>query len=288
MKQNLAIFSIAVLGLLAGCSDNAGYKATKSGVRYKIVEKGSGPAIKYGDFIKFHTSEIIGDTLLSTPSVLPGYMKVDSVGDLYNPIAVLGKLSKGDSCNIVLELDSLIKDPNMFPPFAKPGDKYFVNIRVLDILADEEAVNTDREMLSMELQEKEDQELVAFLQSQNIDAQKTEGGSYYVITEKGNGPAAADGKKITINYTGKTLDGTVFDSNVDPSFNHPTPFTFEMGSGMVVRGWDETLRNFKKGDKGILYIPSKQGYGAYPPPGSPFKGFQTLMFEVEVLDVTDK
>jgi|SRR5690606_6288166 len=288
MKQTLAIFSFVLLAAFAGCSENSGYKTTKSGLRYKIVEKGSGPEVKPGEFLKFHTTEIIADSVLSTPAAMPSYLRIDSVGDMYNPLAVLAKMKKGDSCNIVLELDSLIQDPSMFPPFAKPGDKYYVNVRALDIFTDEASINADREKIIEELNAKEITELEAYFKKENITPQKSEGGSYYIITEEGSGPQITEGSTVKINYTGKTIEGKTFDSNVDPAFNHPEPLSFEVGAGRVVRGWDDALRNFKKGGKGFLYIPSSQGYGPYPPPGSPFKGFESLVFEIEVLDVTSK
>lgn len=287
MKQTTAILSLLLLTVLISCSENAGYQQTKTGLRYKFVEKGSGPVVQPGQFIKFHSSEVIGDTTVGNSGPMPSYLKVDSVGDVYNPIAILTMLRKGDSCNIVMELDSLIKDPSMFPPFAKPGDKYIVSIRALEIFDSEEAINADREKVIEELNAREVEELNAYFQKENIQPLKSANGSYYVITEEGTGPLIDSGKTVEINYTGKTLAGETFDSSVDSAFNHPTPFVFEIGRGMVVKGWDDALLNFKKGSKGFLYIPSSQGYGAYPPPGSPFKGFESLVFEVEVLDVRE-
>jgi FKBP-type peptidyl-prolyl cis-trans isomerase len=87
-----------------------------------------------------------------------------------------------------------------------------------------------------------------------------------------------------MNYTGKLLNGTTFDSNVDPKFNHVTPFEFTLGAGMVIRGWDEGLVGMKVGEKRILTIPSDMGYGARGA-GASIPPNAALVFEVELLKI---
>jgi FKBP-type peptidyl-prolyl cis-trans isomerase len=79
-------------------------------------------------------------------------------------------------------------------------------------------------------------------------------------------------------------DGTKFDSNVDPSFNHTQPFDVELGKRSVIAGWEEGLQGMKSGGKRRLIIPPELGYGEG---GSPPKipGGATLIFDVEVLSV---
>jgi FKBP-type peptidyl-prolyl cis-trans isomerase len=95
---------------------------------------------------------------------------------------------------------------------------------------------------------------------------------------------ATVGKKVTVNYTGRLTDGTVFDSNVDPKFNHVQPFTFNLGSGEVIKGWDEGVVGMKVGEKKTLTISPDKGYGsAGAPPAIPANA--TLIFDVELLKV---
>jgi FKBP-type peptidyl-prolyl cis-trans isomerase len=103
----------------------------------------------------------------------------------------------------------------------------------------------------------------------------------------GTGAAAANGKEVTVHYTGwlydpKTADhhGKKFDSSRD----HGEPFTFKLGAGMVIRGWDQGVAGMKIGGSRTLVIPSELGYGsrgagAAIPPNS------TLVFDVELLAV---
>ena len=99
------------------------------------------------------------------------------------------------------------------------------------------------------------------------------------------------GKTVSINYTGYTLDGVYFDSNTDSTKQtnkHPlTPFEFRAGVSGAVKGMVEAVLQFKKGDKGKMFIPSMLGYGPQGRGGSVIKPFTNLMFDIEVVDVKD-
>lgn len=96
----------------------------------------------------------------------------------------------------------------------------------------------------------------------------------------GTGIEATDGKAVTVHYTGTLTDGTKFDSSVDRG----TPFTFTLGAGEVIKGWDQGVKGMKVGGKRKLTIPSELGYGAAgAPPVIP--GNAALIFEVELLEV---
>lgn len=96
----------------------------------------------------------------------------------------------------------------------------------------------------------------------------------------GTGDEAVSGKKVTVHYSGTLVDGTKFDSSYDRS----TPFSFSLGAGEVIKGWDQGVSGMKVGGKRKLTIPSNLGYGergvgAIIPPNA------TLVFEVELLKV---
>ncbi|KAL7601905.1 hypothetical protein Lser_V15G26955 [Lactuca serriola] len=94
---------------------------------------------------------------------------------------------------------------------------------------------------------------------------------------------AHKGDKIKVHYRGKLTDGSVFDS----SFKRGTPFDFELGSGQVIKGWDQGLLGMCVGEKRKLKIPAKMGYGDR---GSPPKipGGATLIFDTELIAVNGK
>lgn len=95
----------------------------------------------------------------------------------------------------------------------------------------------------------------------------------------GTGAVAAPGDTITVNYTGKLQDGTVFDTSVGK-----TPFTFTLGAGQVIPGWDQGLEGMKVGGKRLLVIPSGLAYGAQD--YGPIPANSTLIFEVDLLSVS--
>lgn len=100
----------------------------------------------------------------------------------------------------------------------------------------------------------------------------------------GTGDTAVAGKMVTVNYTGTLTNGTVFDSSVDPKFQHVEPFVFPLGAHKVIQGWDEGVAGMKVGGKRKLTIPPALGYGpAGAPPAIP--GNATLIFEIELLKV---
>jgi len=95
----------------------------------------------------------------------------------------------------------------------------------------------------------------------------------------GTGETAVAGKKVTVNYVGTLTDGTKFDS----SYDRGTPFSFSLGAGEVIEGWDQGVAGMKVGGKRKLTIPSSLGYG--PQGIGAIPGGATLVFEVELLAV---
>jgi peptidylprolyl isomerase len=122
----------------------------------------------------------------------------------------------------------------------------------------------------------------------NLKAQKnmsnaitTPSGLTYEILSKGTGKAPIKGGKVTVHNTGKLTNDTVFDSSV----KRGQPFSFKLGVGQVIKGWDEGIALLHVGDKARFTIPSNLGYGERGagaiPPNS------TLIFDVELLESKD-
>ena len=97
----------------------------------------------------------------------------------------------------------------------------------------------------------------------------------------GEGIEANDYNKIVVNYTGRLEDGSIFDSSLNSGRG---PFTFTLGVGAVIKGWDLGVKGMKVGGKRKLIIPSELGYGdkgagSVIPPGA------TLIFEIDLIEV---
>jgi peptidylprolyl isomerase len=114
------------------------------------------------------------------------------------------------------------------------------------------------------------------------DTLTTASGLKYVINKKGNGTKAEAGKKVTVHYTGKLMDGKVFDSSRD----RDQPFSFELGSRQVIQGWEEGIALLREGDQATFILPSDLAYGPNGA-GGVIPPNATLIFDVELLKVSD-
>jgi FKBP-type peptidyl-prolyl cis-trans isomerase FkpA len=308
MKKQTGYFLVLLIAAVAfnSCKNTADYQKTKSGLMYKIYGDSKDSAAKEGSILKFNYTVKIGSTdsiLSSTYDKAPGYAQVEPApADAYSPVEVFGKLHKGDSLVVIQFIDTLMKRSQgaSLPPFLKKGDKIVMAFKVVDIFksageatadrtagADKEKIKMKKEM---ETEMETDlgpgcKEMEAYLAKNSITAQKTGKGTYVVIKEAGTGMLADSGKYVSVRYTGKTLgDGKIFQSNMDAKAQ---AYTFMLGAGEVIPGWDEGLKLFKKGGKGTLYIPGALAYGRHPRPDSQFKINEALIFDVYLENVSD-
>jgi FKBP-type peptidyl-prolyl cis-trans isomerase len=108
----------------------------------------------------------------------------------------------------------------------------------------------------------------------------TASGLQYIDLTVGAGATAQAGQTVTVHYTGWLQNGKKFDSSIDRG----QPFSFPLGAGRVIKGWDEGVQGMKVGGKRKLIIPSNLGYGA-PGAGGVIPPNATLIFEVELLGI---
>lgn len=109
--------------------------------------------------------------------------------------------------------------------------------------------------------------------------QETESGLQYEVLEEGSGASPDSTDEVRVNYEGSLIDGTVFDS----SYERGEPVSFPLDQ--VIPGWTEGLQLMQEGAKYKFYIPGDLAYGQNPPPQSPISAGETLIFEVELLEV---
>ncbi|HET6327573.1 MAG TPA: FKBP-type peptidyl-prolyl cis-trans isomerase [Planctomycetaceae bacterium] len=129
--------------------------------------------------------------------------------------------------------------------------------------------------------------IAKYLAANNLTATTTADGLNYVIVTHGSGAVPTAGKTVTVNYSGFLLNsdssiGTEFDSNTDSQFGHVTPFSFTLGAGQVIKGWDEAFALLPVGTVAQLIIPPTLAYGAAgSPPSIPSNAI--LIFNVTVV-----
>lgn len=259
-----------------------GYAQSSTGLYYKFYQQNEGENPQIMDVLDVMLSCSINDTAVIIPEnrmILP-MMESLFAGDIYEGFKMM---HKGDSASFMVRADSTFITlfgspmPNVF----SIDDLMRFEIRLNDFYPESEMqakqIEYMKENYSAETANAE-QKLSEYFKNNNITAKETASGLNYVITKEGNGEKPSVGTLIKVHYTGKLLDGTVFDSSV----NRNEPFQFVLGIGQVIPGWDEGLQLLSKGSKAVLYIPyylayGDRGAGTIPP-------FSTLIFEVELID----
>lgn len=310
IKQFFLVGILAV-GLLSACNSND-YTTTESGLKYRFIKEGTGEKPTPGQVMLLNMAYKDGrDTVLfnSIEHGEPMPMPVDSLwsddGSLYE---ILNKMKKGDSVEILITAQDFFVKTVMQPkPDTLDGKSIMTfNIGLEDVMSMEDFRAYQMQQFEKKQQEsavkaeeqlKKDEELIDnYLQENNLTAQKTESGLRYIILEEGTGPQAANGDLAVVDFTGSTLDGTMFyTSNRQQAETHGAlqegnpyePLEFTLGAGQMIPGVDEGVALLKEGAKAKLFVPSPLAYGERGA-GADIKPNQVITFEVELLDLKNK
>ncbi|MBR4738966.1 MAG: FKBP-type peptidyl-prolyl cis-trans isomerase [Bacteroidales bacterium] len=300
MKKQLRMATAMVAGtmLLAACgsSDMKGYKQTDNGLYYRFEQQcNDSLQVQEGDVLVGEMTIRLDTTVLRTnvghtERLMPALPMYDGV--LHEGIMMM---HKGDRAIFAVEADSMAKfmQPNQMPPMYVEGKgmKFYYEINLQDIVTkDEFAEEQANYQLEMEKARTAEPELIAaYVQEHGIKAQPNAKGLYVIVNKKGNGPAVAVGREVTISYTGRLLDGTMFDSSNEADCKASglechEPLNYVVGQMSLIPGWDEGVMGQPEGSKLQLIIPSALGYGSqgagqFIPPYSP------LVFDIEIVSV---
>lgn len=286
MKTIQTFLLLAIAVVFASCSGS--FQKTKSGLLYKIIADGKGAKVKPGSYIKFNIIVKQKDSVTyDSYGKIPAYTMVDSVGRPYDLSEVFPKLKEGDSAVVVQLADSIAKQQmGQMPPGLKKGDKVTFSFRIIKVFNDLTAAQADVQKEMDDMKTREIADLGKYVKSKNINAVKTDKGVYVEIINPGTGAKPDSGKQVSIMYTGTTMDGKKFDSNIDTSFGHTEPLKFVIGQMGMIPGFEEAAKMLMKGGKAKAFIPSMLAYGMQGRPPL-IKPFDNLIFEMELIDITD-
>ena len=149
--------------------------------------------------------------------------------------------------------------------------KYFITLFIL--LFTISSCKSDDE--DIDYVKQNETEIIDYLSEHSLEATRSNSGLYYIIQEQGEGDFPDSNSTVTVKYKGYFLNGKTFDqSNQDG-------ITFNLQQ--VIAGWTEGITYFREGGKGMLFIPSKLGYGSTSRNGIP--GGSVLIFDIELLDI---
>ena len=298
---------------MAGCqSGNKEYTATDSGLNYVFEREGSGPEPIDGNIMIMNVSYKIEDGReLFNTSNGGGPMAVSydssSLGRYGGLEEGLKMLRQGDSLMLQYPIEDLIEETFglSFPDTLTRGSTVTVCIGLEKVLTLDEfndyRAEQDQKKQQAALERNksriiEDGNIIdEYLAENKLEAQVHESGIRYSTISKGSGEYAAPGKVVRVNYTGRVLDGRLFDTSVEEtakaegvftSGRNYEPYQFQLGTGAVIQGWDIGIALLNPGAKAILYIPSSLAYGESAR-SDVIGPNEILIFEVELVEVLD-
>jgi FKBP-type peptidyl-prolyl cis-trans isomerase len=261
---------------------------SEKGVYYIETKKGTGksPATDTYASVHFSVNLLGGDRLFSTyDSGEPVEFKMGSQFENMGFQEAVSMMKEGGKANAIVP-SSMAFGPNgagnVVPPFAT----LYYDLELVDVMTNEEydkkqqQFEAKKEADMAKLVKEEDAAIQKFLKDNNLTPKTIlPSGLVYIENQAGTGAKPADGKKVKVHYTGKLLNGTVFDSSIERG----QPIEFVLGRRQVIEGWDTGIALMNEGAKGILVIPSRLAYkdraqGNSIPPNS------TLVFDVELVE----
>lgn len=259
-----------------------------------------------GQFMLVHLNYLTGrDSVLQSSRQLahgqPVPVPVPTGFRKGSPEEALAILQPGDSAIFRLPADSLFRGRPV-PPELRRGGNVLVLQATAVRLVDQATAMATAQRLQQEVQAeqqrrarahqaeqtlKDNTAIAEYIKANNLmgKAQKTAGGTSYVITKRGTGPLPQAGQTVSVRYRGTVLaTGKEFDSS---DKHGGTPFDFVLGAGQVIQGWDQGIAMLPKGSSAMLIIPSSLAYGARGA-GADIPADANLRFDVELVDIKGK
>lgn len=303
MKNFLFTITIVSTILLASCGGKGvfpGYAEADNGTCFKLHVEGTGKVTAdTGGVMFLKINLLFHNYITNTDSILQNINEQAKTMSLPFPVRkcafkgdfldMFMRLHTGDSATFFVRLDSLKANYDgmfSFPPRFDTMKYIGFTVKVDSLYSRSKysALNKAAEKKQLEMmlamQKEEASTLAKYIADNKITVKPTVDGLYYIETLKGKGDTIKEGKNVKVMYTGKFTDGNVFDSNMKPGGQ---PLEFVVGEHNMIPGMEKAVIMMKKGGKGTVIIPSSLAYGNG---GGQMKPYATLIFDIEVVDVT--
>ena len=256
------IFEVELLDVVSGPKPydmgSKQWKVQPSGLKYVVVQDGTGIKVQNGMSVSVHYS---------------GYFEDGKTFD--------SSVQRGEPITIILGKRQVIPGWEEGISLLKVGDKakFFIPYNLAYGDAGRGTIPAKANLIfDVEVVKAVEVAKPATYNCAGKDTLTTKSGLKYIMVNKGNGAQALAGKKAKVHYTGYLSDGTSFDSSVERG----EPIEFVLGQGQVIPGWDEGIQLLKVGDKARFIIPPSIGYGDKAM--GPIPANSTLVFDVELVD----
>jgi FKBP-type peptidyl-prolyl cis-trans isomerase FkpA len=268
-----------------------GWKHLSNGFQLKYWKQSKDTTkTEMGDFLEIHSITRVGDSVLVNSRLSPNKKPIEvrvvpPQLEQYDYMDVFKMLKKGDSVTIRMPLDTFLSkaDPQLRLPWMKAGMMLDQDVTVVNHKSQADGFK-EKETAAKKAHERDNKILKDYFAANKLTPKALKSGIYKQTIKNGSGDSIREGDRVTINYTGKVLNGKTFDSNIDPKFNHVEPFVIELGGENVLPGLALSLESMQKGSKAIFYIPSPLAYGQNSP-GPEIPENSIIIFEIEVTKV---
>lgn len=295
MKQ---IFLYALsLSLLGTAAEAQVTTITPKGAQYQIFTHNTGPKIKQDDIVTFNVIEKTDkDSVLFNTYTAghPVQIKIQPSQNIADMMDIFPLLSAKDSALVKVPVDSVFKGHETERPAYLSAKSYITfNIKIEKVQSLTEAI-AERNAGIAKMQQNELVIANKYIADNKLAVKATPSGLKYIITQPSTGRKPVAGDTLLVNYTGRTLNGKVFDSSIQSvaqagGLNQPgrnyEPIKVVVGQGQVIPGWDEGLLLLNQGSKATFIIPSTLAYGSQGA-GEDIGPFSTLVFDVELVKVS--
>jgi len=291
MKKYIIYLAFTAIAVKTNAQNT--FQRTSKGTEYQLFTHNTGDKIKLNDIVTFNAIQKNGkDSVLfsSYKAGAPLQAQIQPEGDLMD---IFPLLTLKDSVLIRVPTDSIFKGhEEQRPPYLAKGSSMFFTLKIERVQTLEEAI-AERKTMMDKYAADETANTGKYIADHKLVLKTTASGLKYRITVPSIKRKPLAGDTVFVNYTGRTLDGKVFDSSIaaeakkagleQPGRNYE-PLKFAVGTGMVVPGWDEAFLLLNEGSKAQLIVPSGLAYGDKGA-GDDIKPFSTLIFDVELVKV---
>jgi FKBP-type peptidyl-prolyl cis-trans isomerase FkpA len=295
------IWLLLIIFIVAGCKNKTmypdGFNQTASGFYYKILSaaQNNNDSIVKGDVVKVQLHQFIDDSLLnSTYTKVPDYIKIDDKLSAFDYTSILIKMKAGDSAVCIFKAEDIIKKSEIkqdIPAFLKKGKEIKVYFKIIEkfsvdsiAISDykEETKKADSnykksETAGLQLAALQFDSLIATIKSPLL---KLPNGVYIQMQQKTGGVKLQKGTAVSVFYTGRLVNGTVFEETAKDK-----PFGMHADEGEAIEGFDKAIASLSTGDKARLYIPASLAYRGKTQNGK-LPAFSNLIFDVQIIEAS--
>lgn len=298
MKKHVFYFLIPVFAVFASNANaqTDGLQKTSKGSFYKIYTANTGEKAKLNDVITFNfIQKTDKDSVLfsSYTAGRPAQAQIQESRALGDMMDVFPLLAAKDSALVKFPADSIFKGhEEARPPFFPKGSFLTFIIKIEKVQSLNDAI-AERNAGLEKLKQDEAADRDKYIAEKGLKPLTTASGLKYIITSPTAKRKPLAGDTVLVNYTGKTLNGKVFDSSIEANAKAAgiyqegrpyQPLSVVLGQHRVIQGWDEGLLLLNEGSKATFIIPSEIGYGDQGN-GPAIPGYSTLVFDLELVKV---